>query len=198
MVHSCWGLKIQHSDIPFLENISNVIFSLNLKVIFSWSAEDKLLTGPFSCFAGTSIKRNACVIQFKHCTPTSLLSLPSLPKLHAMFQFTGSKTVQLVFSTAPDRWLEYERHHGRPGFDDFVLRTSSGLESTLGFFAVTRGSWLDEPGCWSQRFTFHPQGHVTELGSLGAMSGTLAEIWRRRMGFTNSQWHLAILDLESK
>ena len=207
--------KIQHSDIPFLYMISNVIIGLDVYPMSDNTNKfEPSITKPepISFFNGTSVMRNVCLIELYRCMPGSLLSLLKSPLMHAMSELTGFKTVRLTFSTYKLDWLEYDdglsekaRQHIRetfysletcPGFDDFVLRTSNALEPTLGYFAVTRVSWIDESGLWGQRVTFHPRGHPTKrLDRFGGTSYTQAEVVTN--GSASRSRDISVLDFKT-
>ena len=213
--HYSLSNKIQHSDIPFLYMISNVIIGLDVYPMSDHTDKfEPSITKPepISFFNGTSVMRNVCLIELYGCMPRSLLSLLKSPLMHAMSELTGFKTVRLTFTTYKAIWLEYDdglseeaRQHVRetfysletcPGFDDFVLRTSNALEPTLGYFAVTRVSWIDRSGMWGQRVTFHPRGHPTKrLDGFGGKSYTQAEVVTT--GFARRSRDISVLDFKT-
>lgn len=204
MNHLLFSLETQRSDIPFLNDISKVRFVLDLYYMSddfkscmeddpSPSDEQELFSAmkaePVSFFTGTSVMRKVCVIELCDCRPTSILTLLSWPLMHAMRQLTGFKTVELIFFTDADHWLDEETpQHIRqtfysrgtcPGFDTMVLRIISALEPSLGSFAGRR---LDKTRPWTQRVTFHPQDRLTgEVVELGAKSST--EMEKEILGF---------------
>lgn len=155
---SCHSNKIRRSDIPLVKDISNIYFVLNVMMDRSPSVTKSRLTG-------TSVIRNKCVVEINWCTPKSLSILGS-PLVDAMAQLTGFKTVELVFLTDADNWLQFgtpwdvkesfRNLKTCPGFDTVVLRISKALERSLGTY-TTSGN-LDKPQYWTQSAVLHRQG----------------------------------------
>lgn len=186
--YSCSNVVITRKDIPFLNDISNILLNLDTYLLSDdyhslWETSDgswdeQILSAtkaePISYFSGTSIKRNTCIITLDRCEPTGLTPLLSSPALHAMSQLTGFKTVQLKFCTHANNWLKQntpqhirEAFHESgtcPGFDDLVLQTSCALEPSLGPFSITRGRWMSPHAFWDQRVTFRPREHRAHDG----------------------------------
>lgn len=193
--------QIQRSDIPFVNEILNVTITVILHAMSNlcksqldgfWSDEEEaeppldpiLEPEPVSHFTGTSIMRNACVIELNTRGPTALSALLSSPVVHAISQLIGFKTVRLVFFTMVDYWVETRtpvniresiNNHGTClGFDTLVLQVSSALEPALGSFTVTRGR--DSNMRWCQDVTFHPQDHSTaKMNKLETVSSSRTE-----------------------
>ena len=198
-------IRYQRSDIPFLDDISMVRLVLDLYYMSDdfklhlqeqgFSSEEQVFMAtiraePVSFFNGASILRKVCIIELYDCRPTSLLPLLSSPLMHAMRQLTGFTTVQLVFSTHPNHWLEDKTpEHIRqmfycletcPGFDAMVVRIISALEPSLGSFAR---SGLDKTRPWNQQVFSHLQDHSTtkEFKELGVESST--KMVEEKLGF---------------
>ncbi len=204
---SCHYNEIRSSDIPFVKDISNLCFVFNLGMISSTSVKKSRLStmeeGPVSFFTGTSVLRNKCVVEITWCTPNSLLILGS-PLMAAMAQLTGFKTVELVFLTDADSWLEFgtpwdvkesfRNLKTCPGFDTFVLRISKALERTLGPY--TTGENLDKPQYWTQSVVFHPQGPPLKQVERTKAKG-VTQMDEASSALFTSVWVLPCLDNEA-
>lgn len=208
---SSFSYKTQRSDVPFVNEISNIkiVLSLTQGAIHytdgspnSWGSLWSS-AGPVSFFTGTSVMRNTCVVKLSECTPLTLLLLKSSLML-AISQLTGFKTVRLILSTGPDYWLKgdtpedvREIFRGLdtcPAFDTIVFRISHALGPALGSF--TTGGRLNEPTRWTQYVTFHPQGHLPKkVKSLGAESDTRMD--EVPLPLSTLTWTRSVLDVET-
>ena len=204
---SCHRDKVRRSDIPFMKDISNIYFVLNMWLDRSSSVQHSPLStmeaGPVSFFTGTSITRKKCVIGIDWCTPKSLLILGS-PLMDVMAQLTGFKTVKLVFFADSDSWLEFgtpwdvkesfRNLKTCPGFDTVVLRISKALERALGTY--TTGEVSDRPQYWTQSVVFHPQGPpLQQVGRMKAEGVT--KIDEASSALSTSMWILPCLDVKA-
>ena len=173
---SSWRRGIPRSEIPFVDDISNIVISMDLYELLhlfsgssslSHNGEENISNtkvDAISYLGETSRKRNTCIIEFRTCRENyarKLAQLLSSPAMHALAGLKSFKTVQLTFFTRADNWVEGTC----PETDPWVLAISSALEPTLGSFTITheiRGSGARN--IWDQHVTFHHPVHISPRG----------------------------------
>lgn len=156
-----WQSGTLRREIPFVDDISNIVISLDLYWLFpvfsgsfplSKDGEESFSNtrvDAISYFGETSRKRNTCIIEFRCGGERAFSRLLSSPTMHALTGLTGFKTVQLTFHTGT--CLET---------DAWVLVISNALEPSLGPFTITHEIPACMPPCFQDKHvTFHPPIH---------------------------------------